>query len=160
MRLHAAVAVCLHGAGRMDPQHKHHAYSLLTFAYLSGLSVLATRRLARRRFGMRTPWGDLLLLGVATQQVSRTLTKDRVTEPLRSPVTQGPGQRQPAGTGIQRALGELLTCQYCMAPWIALGLSTGYVRFPAPTRIVADVLTIAAISDNLNRSYARLKQPS
>jgi hypothetical protein len=98
-----------------------------------------------------------LLLGVATQQVARTLTTDRVTSAIRSPVTEGEGQRTPTGQGIQRALGELLTCRYCVAPWIALGFTAAFVRFPAQTRIACEVLSVASISDTLNRGYARLQ---
>ena len=135
----------------------HRAYSVLTSFYLTSLTLFASRRLSRRRIGTHTPWNDLLLLGVATQQVARTLTTDRVTEVIRSPVTEGEGQRTPTGTGIQRALGELLTCKYCVAPWIALGLTAAFVRFPAPTRIACEVLSVASISDALNRAYARLQ---
>jgi hypothetical protein len=137
--------------------HPHGAYSLLSTMYLTGLSWFASRDLSRRRFGARTRWGDLLLLGVATQQIARTLTTDRVTEPIRSPVTEGASGDTPTGRGIQRALGELVTCKYCVAPWIALGLSAGWVRFPAPTRIACEVLSVAAISDTLNRAYTRLQ---
>jgi hypothetical protein len=59
---------------------------------------------------------DLLLLGVATHKVSRLLTKDWVTAPLRAPFTRyegstGAGEvnENARGSGMQRALGELFT---------------------------------------------------
>ena len=118
--------------------HPHRAYAVLTSVYLTTLSLFASRDLSRRRIGVRTRWEDLLLLGIATQQVARTLTTDRVAEAIRSPVTEGEAQRTPTGTGMQRALGELVTCKYCVAPWIALGLTATFVRFPVPTRIACE----------------------
>ena len=60
--------------------------------------------------------GDLLLLGVATHKVSRLLTKDWVTAPLRAPFTHYEGsagagevKEKSRGRGMQRALGELFT---------------------------------------------------
>ena len=60
--------------------------------------------------------GDLLLLGVATHKVSRLVTKDWVTAPLRAPFTHYEGsagagevKEKSRGRGMRRALGELFT---------------------------------------------------
>jgi hypothetical protein len=50
---------------------------------------------------------------------------------------------------MQRAIGELLTCPYCIGQWIALGAVTGIVIAPRATRLVASVLTVSAASDYL-----------
>src|SRR5215208_7232443 len=70
--------------------------------------------------------GDLLLAGVATHKASRVIAKDRVTAPLRAPFTEfegegGPGEveERPRGTGLRRAIGELLFCPFCLGQWVA-----------------------------------------
>ena len=76
--------------------------------------------LASSRTGRKLPEkmgiSDLLLLGVATHKVSRLLTKDWVTAPLRAPFTRYEGstgagevKEKARGRGMQRALGELFT---------------------------------------------------
>lgn len=109
--------------------------------------------LGKRR---RASIGDVLLLGVATQEISRITAKDRVTKPVRAPFvdeTAG-GKERPKRDGARRALGELLTCQYCMAPWIALGMTSLFLVAPNATRTFATVMSVAAVSDFLNRGYA------
>lgn len=99
---------------------------------------------------------DVVLLGVATQQVSRIVAKDRVTRTVRSPFvdTTPSGEETPKPHGARHAIGELLTCQYCMAPWIALGFTSLFLLTPQTTRTFAGVMSVAAVSDFLNRSYA------
>lgn len=78
--------------------------------------LLAARR-SRQPLPERIAAGDLLLLGIATHKLSRLLAKDWVTSPFRAPFTefQGPAPlsaeviEQPRGTGLQRAVGELVT---------------------------------------------------
>src|SRR5688500_9877171 len=65
---------------------------------------------------------DLALLGLATFRAGRLVAMDQVVEPLREPFVGGtpnePGQ-EPRGTGVRKALGELVTCQTCAGTWIA-----------------------------------------
>ncbi len=60
--------------------------------------------------------GDILLLGVATHKVSRLITKDWVTSPIRAPFTEykestgeGEVEEKARGEGMQLAMGQLLT---------------------------------------------------
>lgn len=73
-----------------------------------------------RRSGKELPEriapGDLLLLGVATHKLSRLITKDWVTSPLRAPFTSysgsaGAGEvaESSRGSGLRRATGDLFT---------------------------------------------------
>src|SRR5436309_3332331 len=82
--------------------------------------------LLRRRLPDRYSVGDLALLTVGTHKVSRLVAKDKVTAPLRAPFAEyeedaGPGEvsESPKGNGFQRAIGELLTCPYCLSQWFA-----------------------------------------
>jgi hypothetical protein len=109
----------------------------------------------------RVPFRDIALLGVATHKLARIVTRERVTIPLRVPFTHyegrdGAGQvrEQPRGRGLQRAIGSLLTCQYCAGPWIATGLAAGLVFAPRATRLACSVLSAVAISDFLHQAYA------
>ena len=84
-------------------------------AFAGGLGLAAHRRGLPERVAV----GDLVLLGVATAKLSRLLSKDRVTSPLRAPVTQfedfkngSEVDESPRGSGVQLALGELATCSF------------------------------------------------
>ena len=59
---------------------------------------------------------------------------------------------------FQHSIGELLTCQYCLAPWVALSLHVAYVKQRASARALSSVFAVVAISDALNRVYARLER--
>lgn len=130
------------------------AYAGVTGA-LSGAVKLSGRRLPAR-----VPWGDLALLTVATFRVSRLLSKDPVTSPLRAPFTRFEGTSGPAelkeevrGSGFRKAVGELVTCPFCLAQWTATAFAFGLVLAPRPTRFVAAVMTAVAGSDLLQLAY-------
>ena len=137
------------------------AYGALTVAFngLFGAALLAARRSDRLpdRFGL----GDALLLGAATAELSRLLAKDRVTSVLRAPFTRfeedsGYGEVEEAarGTGAQRAIGELLICQYCVAQWVAAGMALGHAVAPRETRVVAGTFTVYGVANALNLAYS------
>jgi len=98
-----------------------------------GSSVVVTA-LAGRARGKELPdrfvLSDLVLGAVATHKFTRILAKDAVSTPLRAPFTEfekplgsGEVQDRPKPGHPTHALGELLTCPFCLAPWTA----TGYV---------------------------------
>ena len=75
---------------------------------------------------------DLVLLGVASHKLSRSIAKDKVTSFVRAPFRRYEGTAGPAelseetrGEGLQAALGEFVGCPYCLSLWIAGGLSAG-----------------------------------
>jgi Protein of unknown function (DUF1360) len=127
---------------------------------LVGAGALAGGRLPERI----APY-DLALLGVATHKVSRLLAKDTVTAPLRAPFTefagpQGQGElrEEVRGHGVRHTVGELLTCPFCVAQWVATGFAAGLVLAPRATRLVAGTFTTVAISDALQNVYAFLQR--
>jgi hypothetical protein len=104
---------------------------------------------------------DLLLLGVATHKTSRTLTKEAITSPLRAPFTSyvgasGHGEvvEQVSDAGHRHAVGELLTCPFCMAQWVATGFTVGLVLAPKLTRLALTVMVARTIADTLQFAYA------
>jgi hypothetical protein len=130
-------------------------------AALAGVGAATGRRLPARV----APW-DLAVLGVATHKLSRLISKDTVTAPLRAPFTeydgpQGEGElseRVRTGSGPRHAVGELLTCPFCLAQWVATGFAAGLVLAPRPTRLAASTFAMVAISDALQNVYAALQR--
>jgi hypothetical protein len=144
---------------------QHHplaAYAALTAGFggaLAGSLLLA--RLRGRPLPERIGAGDVLLAGLATHKVSRLLAKDRVTSFLRAPFTEfqddsGHGEIEEAarGRGMQRAIGELVICPYCMAQWVAGAFAVGAVHAPRLTRLLAAMWTVQAISDAAQLAYS------
>jgi hypothetical protein len=137
-------------------------YLLLMAAY--GAAVLGLSGLVRRsgrglpeRIGM----ADLALIGVATHKCARLLAKDPVTSPLRAPFTtfkgtSGPAelQEEPRGTGLRKAVGELIVCPFCVGQWVVTGFVFGLVLRPRATRLVASMFAALTTADVLQFAYA------
>ncbi len=129
------------------------------------LGLVSTAAAAVRASGKelpdRIPPGDAALLAVATFRLARRIAKDPVTSPLRAPFTtfQGPsGHAEVAEEvrehgGVKHAIGELLTCPFCLAQWVATALVFGYVTAPKATRLAALTMTLVAGSDVLQFVY-------
>jgi hypothetical protein len=107
----------------------------------------------------------MALLTVAVFRASRLISKDSITSFIRSPFTRFAGQAGPdelkeevVGTGIRHAIGELLTCPFCLTVWLATTAAFGLLLFPRPTRWVCSVLGIVAGSDALQFLYSALEQ--
>jgi hypothetical protein len=115
----------------------------------------------RRRLPESLSLTDLLLVGTATHKLSRTITRDRVTAPVRAPFTtaaegtvpDGTTREKARGRGLRRAIGDLLTCPYCTGPWVAGALVCGLVAAPRTTRLFAGVFASVALSDFLHQAY-------
>lgn len=122
-----------------------------------------------RSKGVRVPerlaLADQVLLGVAAFRASRLVTKDSVTAVVRAPFTRfkepgGPGevQGEVVGTGPRHAVGELLSCPFCMSVWLATIGTFAMVSFPRQTRLVCSVLGVSATSDALQFAYTALHE--
>lgn len=142
------------------PQAPLGGYALLIATYSSATisALVAAKR--RGRLPERPRVDDLLLVAVATQRLSRLVTKDRVATVLRAPFTTYQGEGGPAeveeaatGTGVRRAVGELLVCPFCVAQWIATGLLCGLLFAPRVTRFAAGIFSSVAIADLLQLVY-------
>lgn len=107
---------------------------------------------------------DLLLLGVATYKMSYLLTKDVITSVLRAPFTRflhaaSPDdvQETARGKGLQRAIGELLSCPWCSAQWIVAVLFYAFILFPLVTKFIILLFTALVLSDIIMVFYQGLK---
>src|SRR3954452_11273713 len=130
--------------------------------YLGAVTAgIAAVRASGRPLPDRIPVGDGLLLTVATFRLARRLAKDPVTSPLPAPFTQFQGPSGHAEIaeevrehgGIKHAVGELLTCPFCLAQWVGTALVFGYVTAPRATRLAALTMTTVAGSDVLQFLY-------
>lgn len=112
-------------------------------------------------------WSDVALLAVASHKLSRLIAKDPVTSPLRAPFTRFKGTSGEAelaeevrGQGPRKAIGELITCPFCLGLWTATGFVFGLVLAPRPTRLLAAMFTSLTGADALQFAYAKLQQAS
>lgn len=139
-----------------------HAALVGVYGTAVGALTLLVRR--RGRLPERIPAGDLALLSVATHKLSRLLTKDTVTAPFRAPFTRfkGPGaagevnEEPREDSAAKHAVGELVTCPFCMAQWVGTGFVFGYLLAPRATRVAASLFTMVAASDVLQYAYTAL----
>lgn len=135
------------------------------YSLLVGAAATAARLLGRSAPARVTPW-DVALLGVATHKVSRLLAKDPVTSPLRAPFVAYEGTAGPAEVreevrehgGVKHAVGELSSCPFCMAQWVATAFVAGSVLAPRATRLAATTFAAVAVSDSLQLGYAALER--
>ena len=58
---------------------------------------------------------------------------------------------------MQEAIGDLITCPYCIAPWVASALVIAHRSAPRATRVICSIFSITAASDFLNQLYAKAK---
>jgi Protein of unknown function (DUF1360) len=146
---------------RASPSSPRPWYAALIGTYVSGVVglVLALRR---RHVTPMVENRDLVLLAAATNKLARLATQEKVTEPLRAPFTEqvdeadGTRSERPVKGGGRRAVGELVTCPYCVSVWITTALTGALLLAPRPTRVMLSALTAMAGNDLLQRCWARL----
>ena len=131
-------------------------YAALAAAFgtvLAGFLVLAGRRLPERM-----SLTDTVRIGLASYKIGRLIAKDRVTSFVRAPVTEDPEATEPKREGASRAIGELVTCPYCIGLWVASGFAYSLVFFPRQTRFVTTIFGGQAVADFLNAAFVRLQE--
>lgn len=137
-------------------------YGAAMLGYAGALSLALS---ITRRSRFRPDWTDVAMLGIGSHKLSRLITKDYVTAPLRAPFTrrkanEGAGEvhDEPRGGLVRQTIGNLLTCPYCLGFWISTGLNTVLMLRPAETRFVLRMLAADTLSDFLHLSYSRLNE--
>ena len=149
-----------------DPQPLGAYLSLMGVfgAFISGLA--GALWLSRTKLPKETPKAsEILLLGIATHKLARIITKDLVTAPLRAPFVRfkesaGEGEVEEESRrthGLTEAVGDLLTCPYCMGVWIATPLWFGMALAPRLTRFVAGIFATVTTADFMHRAYLKAK---
>jgi hypothetical protein len=142
------------------------AYAALDVLYVAAtLAFAAWFRGSGRPLPDRMEERDLVLVALATHKLTRIVAKDRVTSSIRAPFTRfqgdaGAGEVDEAarGRGLRRALGELLVCPYCLAPWFAAAFAAGLLVAPRATRWLAGILTAVFAADMLQLAYLKAER--
>ena len=135
------------------PLPEYAALAATFAAVLAGFLAVAGRRVPERM-----SLADTVRIGLASYKVGRLIAKDRVTSFVRAPVTEDPQATEPKRDGAARALGELLTCPYCIGLWAASGFAYALVLFPRQTRLVTTIFGGQAVADFLNAAFVRLRE--
>ncbi len=134
----------------------YQAYATIAGIFLGGLAGVAA--LSRR--SPPSTAVELAMLGAATFKVSRTLSRERVGSFVRQPFVEGDADtgedEQPAGTGFQRAIGELVTCPRCLGTWSAAALVSTEMISPRFGRLLTWSLGASAANDFLQAAFAAL----
>ena len=150
-------------SGYAPPEERPPLGSYAAFAAVFNAGVigaLAAARASGRELPERYGAGDVVLIGTASHKVSRLIAKDKVTSFLRAPFTRyqeqgGPAELEesPRGSGLQRAIGEMIACPYCLGLWASAGFHVGLLYAPRVTRMLASTFTALTISDFLQIAY-------
>ena len=150
-------------SGYAEPEERPPFAAYATFALVFN-GALAGAVAAAKRSGRDLPerveLQDLVLIGAASYKLSRLVAKKKITSFVRAPFTELQGKGGPAeleetarGSGLRRAVGELLICPYCLGLWASGGFHVGLLFAPRSTRFSASVLSAMTISDFLQIAY-------
>jgi len=154
-------------AERYAPQDERPLGSFLALMGVYGAAVATGAGLLHRR-GVKLPervdWHDVALVSIATHRLSRLIAKDPVTSPFRAPFarfegTSGPSElsEEVRGSGARKAVGELVTCPFCVAQWVATGMTFGLLAAPRTTRVVAALFAAVSGADFIHLAYGHLQ---
>lgn len=131
-------------------------YATLVGLFLALFGAVASR-LGKRDKPLQLSALDLTMLGLSTYRAGRLAAYDRVTEPFRDPFTEtetdeyGAGENVVAeGTGLRKAIGELVSCPTCVGTWVAAGLVYGLQIAPGPTRVFLAILSATGLAELLD----------
>jgi hypothetical protein len=137
------------------------AYATFAAAFHAAMAgAVAAAKRSGRDLPERVDAADVVLIGTASYKLSRLISKKKVTAFVRAPFTElegkgGPAEleERPRGSGLRRAVGELLVCPYCLGLWASGGFHAGLLFAPRATRFSASVLAAMSISDFLQIAY-------
>ena len=155
------------GAG-YSPQEDRPLGGYATLVGIFGASLaggLAAAHASGRELPDRIPAGDLAITALAVARVSRIATRDIVTSWIRAPFMRfveeaghGEVEETARGTGMRRAVGEMLNCPYCFSQWVAGAFTVGWVASPKLTRVLAGMWAAQTLADVGNMAYAKLAE--
>jgi hypothetical protein len=139
-----------------DRPTEPHDYATLNVVYgalLAGV-LLATRERAREEpIAQR----ELIPIAAATFALSKLVAREKIGTWMRDPfVRVENGERRPRGRGLQRAVGELVTCTRCVGAWSALAVVGLRLADPPSGRTVTNVLAASAANDWLQAGFKLL----
>ena len=138
----------------------YEAYATLVGAFALGLAVASRASDPEQELCAV----DIVSLGLATFKAARTVSRDKVTSFIREPFVEEEawegGDEHPAGEGMRRAVGELVTCTRCVGTWVAAGLASTLAVTPRFGRLLVWSLDAAALNDFLQAGFVALAHKS
>lgn len=135
------------------------AYAGIMGAFVAWLGAAGALARALKREPQCQSALDLAVLSAATFKASRTITRDDLTSFIREPFVEGDAlgdDAEPAGEGLRRAIGELMTCSRCTGAWVAAGLTSTQILAPRFGRLLTWSLAAAAVNDWLQAGFSAL----
>jgi hypothetical protein len=152
-----------------DSPHDHDRIT----GYLTAMgvfgSLVAGATAVGRAHGRELPTSyraqDLVLGAVATHKFARLVAKDGVSTPIRAPFTRFEGNagsaevnESPRPEPARHVVGELLSCPFCLAPWIATAYVATLSLAPRVAKAWAAVFAMVGGADFLQHAYAAVRQ--
>lgn len=138
-------------------------YLVLVGSYVT-FSVVGAATAVRRRGRTRVTFTDGALLAVGAFRLSRLVSKNKVAGVVRAPFTRWvePGDgaevnEAPRGEGMRHAIGELLTCPFCLTQWSATALGVAWLHAPEATRTFNSLLAAASAADVMHVAWTRIE---
>ncbi len=144
---------------RAQERPPYEAYAAIATTFLGGLAGAGVLARALGRQPNHLTALDLATLSAATFKAARTVSREKVASFVRQPFVEGEaydGSEEPAGDGMRRAVGELVTCTRCVGTWVAASLATTQVLAPRFGRLLTWTLGAAAANDFLQASFSAL----
>ena len=93
-----------------------------------------------------------------------TSAPPNVASPIRRPFTEFEAPGDPAevrerveGTGVRHAVGELISCPFCLDVWLATAAVLSRELAPRWHHGIVTVFDTIAVADFLQHAYARLR---
>lgn len=94
---------------------------------------------------------ELTFAALASFKLARILTREIITECIRSPFCDENGSPL-------NCMGELFTCPYCMNLWTATAFVMGFLTIPEITLFLALILSVHAIGDFLHACFVYIRR--
>lgn len=132
-------------------------YAVLNATYGSLLATLVVLTRARRLDREPIASAEWLPLAAATFALSKSIVNEKVVAWVRAPfVAETPDGKQPKGSGLRYAVGELLSCTRCVGAWAGLAVVGLRLGSPSAGRALTAVLATSAANDFLHSAFSLL----
>jgi hypothetical protein len=109
---------------------------------------------------------EFILLALAVFRLTHLLVFDEITEFLRKPFQKLIEERDEngetfqyitgRGKGIQKFIGDVLSCYWCTGIWAAIFLYVGFIYFPLVFVVVVYIFALAGVAAFIETAIKRL----
>ncbi|WP_241773412.1 DUF1360 domain-containing protein [Bacillus sp. LL01] len=109
---------------------------------------------------------EFILLALAVFRLTHLLVFDEITEFIRKPFQELKEERDEngetfqyftgRGKGIQRFIGDVLSCYWCTGIWAAIFLYVGFIYFPMVFVVIVYIFALAGVAAFIETAIKRL----